>query len=97
VSWSLFNGGTGIVEIFKIFLNWPFENNELTKIELGGNVIWEKKDKSPPTLIAGGWLSGANRSIGSESSKTLTFVFDMEAKPSGYTLQVTFDNGCVIP
>jgi serine/threonine protein kinase len=97
VSWSLFNGGTGVVEIFKIYLNWPVENNELTKIELGGSVIWEKKDKSPPTLIAGGWVSGANRSIGAGNSKTLTFVFNVDkAEPSGYYLQVTFNNGCII-
>jgi serine/threonine protein kinase len=97
VSWSLFNGGTGVVEIFKIFINWPSENNELTKIELGGDVIWDKKDKSPPTLIAGGWKSGVSRSIGSGNLKTLKFVFVEEAQPSGYAMNVTFDNGCVVP
>ena len=96
VRWSLFNGGPGIVEIFKIFLNWPSANNELTKIEFGGVTIWDKKDKSPPTNIAGGWKSGADRTIGSGISKTLKFVFNQAAQPSPYVLDVTFDNGCVI-
>jgi len=96
VRWSLFNGGTGVVEIFKIYINWPSENDELTKIELGGDAIWDKKDKSPPTLIAGGWKSGVSRSIGPGISKTLRFFFDKEAKPSGYAMKVTFDNGCEV-
>jgi hypothetical protein len=95
VSWSLYNGGPGVVEIFKIFLNWPSGNSELTKIELGGVTIWDKK-RSPPTLIAGGWQSSADRTIGSDSSKTLMFVFDQAAQPSPYDLDVTFDNGCVV-
>jgi serine/threonine protein kinase len=97
VSWSLYNGGTGVVEIFKIFINWPSENSELDKIELGGDAIWDKKDKSPPTLIAGGWKSGVSRSIGPGNSKTLKFVFGEEAQPSGYAMKVTFDNGCEVP
>jgi hypothetical protein len=96
VSWSLYNGGPGVVEIFKIFINWPPENNELTKIELGGDAIWDKKDKNPPTNIAGGWKSGAARTIGSGIAKTLKFVFDQAAEPSPYDLNVTFDNGCVV-
>jgi serine/threonine protein kinase len=97
VSWSLYNGGTGVVEIFKIFINWPSENSELAKIELAGDAIWDKKDKNPPTLIAGGWKSGVSRSIGSGSSKTLKFFFGEEAQPSGYAIKVTFDNGCEVP
>ncbi len=96
VSWSLHNGGTGIVEIFKIFLNWPPANIELTKIELGGDAIWDKKDKNPPTLIAGGWKSGVSRSIGAGNSKTLKFVFDQAALASGYSLEVTFNNSCMV-
>jgi serine/threonine protein kinase len=96
VSWSLYNGGTGVVEIFKIYLNWPSENSELTIIELGGVPIWDKK-RSPPTLIVGGWISGADRTIGSGNSKNLKFVFDQVAQPSPYSLKVTFDNWCVVP
>jgi hypothetical protein len=97
VSWSLFNGGSGTVQISRIYLDWPEENIELTKIELGGDAIWDKKDKNPPTWIAGGWKSGVSRSIGAGNSKTLKFVFDKEAIPSGYDLEVTFDNGCKVP
>jgi hypothetical protein len=96
VSWSLYNGGPGVVQIFKIFLDWPSDNVELTKIELGGDAIWDKKDKTPPTLIAGGWKSGADRTIGSGIAKTLKFVFEQAAEPSPYDLDVTFDNGCVV-
>ncbi|UCF61725.1 MAG: hypothetical protein JSV37_03315, partial [Anaerolineaceae bacterium] len=96
VRWSLDNGGPEVVEIFKIFINWPPGNIELSRIELGGTAIWEKKDKSPPTLIAGGWKSGADRTIGSGIAKTLKFVFDQAAEPSPYDLDVTFDNGCVV-
>lgn len=96
VSWSLYNGGPGDVEIFKIFLDWPLENSYLTIIELGRAPIWDKK-RSPPTLIAGGWISGADRTIGSGRTKTLMFVFDNAAEPSPYDLKVTFDNGCEVP
>ena len=85
------------MEIKKIYLDWPEENVILIKIELGGNAIWDKKDKSPPTNIGGGWKSGVSRRIGPGNSKTLMFVFDKAAKPSPYDLKVTFDNGCVVP
>ena len=97
MSWSLYNGGVATVEISNIFLDWPPDNAELTKIELGGDAIWDQKDHNPPTNIGGGWKSGVSRSIGPSSLKTLMFVFDKEAKSSGYTLEVTFDNGYVIP
>jgi hypothetical protein len=97
VRWSLYNGGPGIVQIFKISLTWHPDNNELTKIELGvGNVIWDKKDKNPPTNIASGWKSGADRTIGSGFSKPLIFIFDMDAQPYNYRLKVTFDNLCEV-
>ncbi len=95
VRWSLYNGGPGVTEIFKIYLNWPSDNGELTMIVFGGVTIWDKK-RSPPALIAGGWESGADLTIGSGIVKTLKFIFVQEAELSPYDLDVTFENECVV-
>ena len=92
LDWSVSNGTGSAVVINSIFFNWPTENEELKKIELNGDKIWDDKDESPPTDITSG-LKG-NRQIGAGQSKTLRFYFGEDAVSTGYVLEIGFNNGC---
>ncbi len=92
LDWSVSNGTGSTVVINSIFFNWPTENEELKKIELNGDKIWDDKDESPPTDITSG-LKG-NRQIGGGQSKTLRFYFGEVAVSTGYVLEIGFNNGC---
>lgn len=97
--WKLNNGGSSAIEISVIDFNWPEEHEELNKIELDGDAIWDQKDDSPPTYISSGWKGGESRAINSGQSKWLMFQFDEEeeeASSSDYSLEVTFTNNCII-
>lgn len=74
------------------------ENEELIKIELGGNAIWDQKDNSAPTYISSGWKSGESRTVGAGSSQPLLFQFDEEAgsSSSDCNLRIDLDNGCEV-
>jgi hypothetical protein len=66
-------------------------------IELGfSNKIWDFRDSNPPTDIPaeGNWIPGADRTIPAFGSENLTFRFDEEIDEGGYSLIITFDNGC---
>jgi hypothetical protein len=95
VWWELGNDGGSPVKITAIFIDWPPMNQKLDEIKLGGDRIWDVHDDTPPTTIDSGW-SGGNREVPSESSKDLLFKFHRNAEPSGYAVNVTLDNGCVV-
>ncbi len=95
VWWELGNDGGLPVKIIAIFIDWPPMNQKLDEIKLGGDRIWDVHDDTPPTTIDSGW-SGGNREVPPGSSKDLMFKFHKNAVPSGYAVDVTLDNGCVV-
>jgi serine/threonine-protein kinase len=95
VEWDIGNDGGFVVKITAIYLNWPASNQKLDEVSLDGAKIWEGHDSSPPSTIDSGWRPG-NREIPPGSSKRLTFIFHVNAEPSGYGVGVTMNNGCVV-
>ncbi|MEX0787875.1 MAG: serine/threonine-protein kinase [Anaerolineales bacterium] len=86
------NGGSTVVKIVVIDLDWPDSNGDFDEVNLRGNTIWDDGDNNPPTYINSNWTG--NRYIGPGNNDTLEFDFSDPAALTGYTLEVTFDNGC---
>jgi hypothetical protein len=95
VWWQLGNDGGLAVKIAAIFIDWPPSNQKLDEVKLGGDRIWDVHDDTPPSLIDSGW-SGGSREVAPGSSKDLLFKFHKNVEPSGYVVEVTLDNGCVV-
>ncbi len=96
--WHLNNGDTGSdIEIKELVIDWPNSLDELVKIELDGNAIYDRVDHSPPTYgETWEWKEGEDRTVSSGGSKHLTFQFGKNALPTGYNLEVTLQCGCVL-
>jgi len=67
----------------------------LNKVRLAGSTIWDQSDDVPPSEIDSNW-KGASRQIPPGGSETLTFEFKKNAAATGYSVDVTLDNGCVV-
>ena len=89
------NASNTDVEIAVLYIDWPADNERLEKVKLETKDIWEQGDPSPPTRIDSGW-EDRSREIASGKSRRLKFVFAERVAPSGYRLEVSFDNGCVL-
>jgi hypothetical protein len=73
-------------------LDWPVSNDALFEIRLDGVQIWSGEDLDPPTPI-NSWAGGSGaREVG--VSEYLEAYFGTAAAGSGYTLLITFNNGC---
>jgi hypothetical protein len=88
------NGGSSTVRIVVIDLAWPASNGDFDEVNLRGNTIWDDGENNPPTYINSNWFG--NRYIGPGNNDTLEFDFSDPAAFSGYSLEVTFDNGCSV-
>ncbi|HLC04641.1 MAG TPA: protein kinase [Anaerolineales bacterium] len=95
VEWELGNGGPTTITITVIWIDWPTQNDKLNKVRLAGSTIWDQSDDVPPSEIDSNW-KGASRQIPPGGSETLTFEFKKNAAATGYSVDVTLDNGCVV-
>jgi len=94
-SWTLTNGAVPTIKITQIDLSVP-GSPDLDEVKLQGKKIWDG-DLTPPLTINSGWIgSSADRQLSPGTSKTFKLVFESSSHSSGYTLDVTFDSGCVI-
>jgi hypothetical protein len=91
------NGAAGTIS--DIFIAWPETPpaQQLRVIRFAGSVIWDSVDNnSPSSLPAERAWAGGDRSLPSSSVKELRFEFHKELAASGFSLTVTFDNGCSV-
>lgn len=93
VSWTLSNGAGTTIEITETIIDWPGGNDELLKVYLGGSLIWDESDGSPPTTLGSDW-EGGSRVLNQGEGKPLKFKFDKNAAASGYSLTVTLNGDC---
>ena len=93
VSVGLHNDGDSYIRITGIVVDWPALNGGLLEIHLGGETIWSNGDLLPPTAVTSGWDS-PNRIVQAGQAEPLTFVFQLPARPSGYSLSVQLNNEC---
>lgn len=97
VSWIITNYGSQTILLTGTYINWPTENKELKKVKLDRRVIWDQKDKEPPTYIFLSWKGKeSQREIKAGESLVILFEFDKNAAALGYFLELTFDYSCVV-
>ena len=95
VWWTITNGSSTAITIIGININWPISNDELNDVRWNGSIIWDTGwPLPPPAIINTGWTA-ASRVINPGQSSQLEFSFDNSAWYTGYSLVVTFDNGCM--
>jgi serine/threonine-protein kinase len=88
------NNNTSLqIQITNVYLGWPGSNDELKKVELAGSELWSGEDENPPTSFS---CSGPKCNINPGSNKVMTLFFGEDAASSGYTLRLTYTNGCVV-
>ena len=72
-------------------LSWPVSNDALFNVFLRGGMIWSGASTSSPTNISS-WSGGSGaREV--DASANLEVFFGVAAS-SGYSLNLTFNNGC---
>ncbi len=96
VSVAVFNEGADTLFVKTLLLEWPAENGRLLEAAFGGSKIAAPDDPSPATLLPdeSNWIDGGNRGLAAKANKALNFKFANQASASGYTLTLTFENGC---
>ncbi len=100
-SLNITNGGASSVSISNIAISWPSSNTKLKEVKFktsSNEKIWDAGDTASPTNMPtdGGWKSGGDRTLGAGNTKTLEFKFEDNAASTGYSVVVTFDNGCSV-
>ncbi|KAA3642812.1 MAG: hypothetical protein DWQ07_20005 [Chloroflexi bacterium] len=95
---TIINNSPSTITISQLLLEWPEDNEELIKIELNDDAIWDQKDTEPPSNIPAesGWKLGVDRVIGVGQSLEIMFQFDEDAESGDYNTTLTFDNACQV-
>ena len=90
------NGGPVKVIVTGVTLDWPAENEELKEVQMNGNTVWAGTDNAPPSSISE-WSGDVGlRVIGPGSSGELRFIFKRAVAAVGYSVAISFDNGCTV-
>lgn len=93
VSWELNIGDAKASFLQELTFNWPAENGNLFKVDLGGATIWVGDVESPVNIQT--WTGGETSRIVTGNER-LAFRFKDDAQAQGYSLQIPLANGCLI-
>jgi serine/threonine protein kinase len=89
--WTITNNSGGTIKLDTMSLAWPASNDAMFNVFLKGGMIWSGVSTSSPTNISS-WSGGSGaREVG--ASANLEVFFGVAAS-SGYSLTLTFNNGC---
>lgn len=86
------NSGASPYTITRMTLSWPDQNEDLKKIELDGDEIWDGEAASPQTIT--NWKPGSDRRIQPGGNRDLELFFERQTAPSGYGVSITLDATC---
>jgi serine/threonine protein kinase len=89
VKWQITNGTGSSITLTGIDLDWPASNDGIFEVRLGGSVIWDSGYAFPPPYH----FSTSSSVSGTES---LDFLYGGPTASSGYSLEVSFSNGCSV-
>ena len=92
VGLDIYNGNPFRIEAEWVRMEWPPENLEHYRFDLGADVIWDDGNSFPPTFATD--LKG-NRKIDAYNSQPLIAIFET-AVPGFYEMEVGFTNGCTV-
>ncbi len=89
VSYTLENPSSSSITISKININWPTANQTLKRVVIEGESVWDLGDDIPPTLV-----TDVGKVIAPTTQAHIKFTFKRAAASTGYSLTLTFSNGC---
>ena len=93
VSWDLNIGDAEASVLQELTFNWPAENGNLFKVDLGGATICVGDIENPASIQT--WTGGETSRIVTGNER-LAFRFKDDAQAQGYSLQISLANGCLI-
>jgi len=99
LTFNITNESVEVYIITTVYIDWPdTATQELTAIDLAGNVFWSGSEPTSPFLgTESDWIGPSSyREIPPFSDRAITFTFDESLPAFSYFIQITFTNGCTI-
>jgi hypothetical protein len=101
IDMTITNNGDTLVTITGINVNWPDapESQMVKEIKFNGVTVIISSDPLPPSDYPSErpWTgTQSDRELAASDSKLLELLFQDNLQPSGYSIIITFDNGCTL-
>jgi hypothetical protein len=98
MEWNVINTTAFDIYIDAIWIEyWPPSHEELNKVKLDGDTLWDGEDEDPPLWMPPWSTDDAKkRKVKTGDTRVLKFEFDTDAGSPDYDLVVRFSNGCSI-
>ncbi|MBI5352095.1 MAG: hypothetical protein HZB50_05610 [Chloroflexi bacterium] len=98
---TITNNGSTLVTITSLNVNWPDTpvSQMLTEVKFNSVTIVNSSDPQPPSDFPSerNWTgTQSDRELAVSASKLLVLLFGDNLQSSGYSITVTFDNGCTL-
>lgn len=95
------NNESTLVTITGISVNWlpTPESQMINEVKFNGVTIVNSSDPQPPSDYPSekNWMgTQSDRELSASDSKLLELLFQDNLQSSGYSITVTFDNGCML-
>ncbi|MBL8102968.1 MAG: hypothetical protein JNM02_10590 [Anaerolineales bacterium] len=101
IDMTITNTGSTLVTITAINVNWPDTpmSQDIKEVKFEGVTIVNSTDPEPPSKYPAerNWTGAqSDRELVASDSQLLEFLFQENLQTSGYSVTITFDNGCMI-
>jgi hypothetical protein len=101
INLSITNNGGAVVTIVGININWidTPESQMVKEVKFNGVTIINSSDPLPPSDYPSEriWTgTESDRALADADPKLLELLFEESLQPSGYSITITFDNGCTM-
>lgn len=98
---TITNNGSTLVTITSINVNWPDtpSSQAVSEIKFNGVTIVNSNDPLPPSDYPSenNWTgTQSDLELAASESKLLVLLFQDNLQANGYSITVTFDNGCTV-
>jgi hypothetical protein len=98
---TLVNDSDALVIITGIYVDWPDtpESQSLSEIRFNNVVLLVADDPLPPSdyPTERNWMAAqSDLELAASESKLLVLLFSDDLQANGYSVNVTFDNGCTV-
>ncbi len=98
---TITNNGATLVTITRIYIIWPDTPvaQMVSEVKFNGVTIVNASDPQPPSDYPSekNWKGiQSDRELAASDSKLLELLFGDDLQSGGYSITVTFDNGCTL-
>jgi hypothetical protein len=98
---TITNNGDTVAAITGINVNWPDTpvSQAMSEVTFNGVTIVNADDPQPPSDFPSekNWVgTQSDLELATSDSKLLVLLFTEDFQASGYSITVTFDNGCTL-